>query len=282
MDHLGGLRGLNLFIGIYARIIRDLGAIRLIAPFFILALFESLILAVLVGFYLPPVHKVLVPILSYFYSDYALHYPRYFLILPQIYSYGTTVLIGFLFGVPLLAAAVFVLGAHYKGERGGLREGLRTARKSLLGLATIWLVKMFSVFLVYRYVGDFIIDAARGMPRGDLAGFVGVQVLGIVLSMMFIYAIPAIMLHRQKLLKALATSFSFALKYPIFSFFLLLIPWLVSFPVGYLTNSKIHIILLKFSHTALIYLLGFDIFIGIIAGYFTYAGITYFYLKMTE
>jgi len=138
---LSVLDRINLFIEIYFRIIKRLKSVKLITPFLILSIFQGLWLTILVYFYYAPVNKLFSPLLSYFYSERVLHFPYFYYLLPQIYNYGSLLILDFIFGIVLCGAAVFMIGADFKQEKGGLVEGIRTAFKSLLALMVIWILK---------------------------------------------------------------------------------------------------------------------------------------------
>ncbi|MCP4581255.1 MAG: hypothetical protein GY839_06525 [candidate division Zixibacteria bacterium] len=276
------LSGLNLFIETYVRIFRGLKSLRLLAPFLILALLKGIILLTLVSFYLPPIHKILIPILGYFYSDRVLHFPHYYLILPQVFKYASSFILELVFGIVLSASAVFIIGADYKHERGGFYEGLRTASKLFLALLVVWLLKTAIVTVIFRYSGNVIFPFLYGMPFADFAGFLIIQMAGLIVSAFLIYAVPAIILQRRNLISAIATSIKFTGRNFFFTFFLLFIPWLIYLPISYFIFSKVHVILNKFNYSVLIYLMAFDILIALITGFFVLAGITYFYLDKTE
>ena len=276
------LDGLNLFVATYLKVLRGLGSSRLIAPFLLLGCLKGLALAALVAFYLPPVYKILVPVLSYFYSDYMLHYPRYYLVLPQIYGYATSLAIEFIFGVVILASAVFVIGTDYKNEKGGFLEGIRTANKSLLALFLLWLMKTAIVLLVNNFAGKFLFRVLQGLPFADFLSYFIIQIIGILIAAVLIIAIPAIMLHRKGLFESIGVSIRFFRGNPVFIFALLFVPWLIQLPVNYLVFSKVYFIMTKFSHSTLIYLLALDIVVGMLTVYLKYAGVTYFYLNKAE
>ena len=276
------LDGLNHFIETYVRIFRGLRSIKLLAPFLIMGCIKTALLTILVLFYLPPVHKILVPILGYFYSDRVLHFPYFYMVLPQIFMYGSSLVLDLVFGVVLYAAAVFVIGTNIKQERGGLIEGLRTALKSYGSLILVWFLKTTILTVIFQFGWSLIIPILYGLPFADFSSFLIVQIAGLIVTAFLVYAVPAIMLHHQSFLPAVLTSIKFAGKNFIYSFFLVLIPWLISLPLNYFIFSKVHVIIRKFSYSVMIYLLGLDIIIAVFTSFILLAGITYFYLYKTE
>jgi hypothetical protein len=279
LDILGGL---NLFIEIYLRIWRGFKSTRLLAPFLIIALAKIIILTALVLFYLPPVHKFLIPILSYFFSANSLHFPRYYLILPQIYNLGSNYIVELVFGVVLTAAAVFMIGADYNKEKGGLSEGVRTAFKSIVPLLFIWLFRTALVYIVFSIGGNLIFRTLYGMAYADFTGFFILRVIGLFITSIFVYAVPAIMFHRYGLIKALGVSVKLFAESPFLTFFMLFIPWVIHMPLRYLIFTKGYVILSIFSYAVLDYLLIIDIVLGVFTSFMLYAAITYYYLYKTE
>jgi len=279
---LSVLDGLNHFIETYVRIFRGLRSFKLLAPFLIMGCIKAILLTILVLFYLPPVHKMLVPILDYFYSDRVLHFPYFYVVLPQIFMYGSSLVLDLIFGVILYAAAVFVIGTNIKHERGGLIEGLRTALKSCGSLILVWLLKTAILTVIFQFGWSLIIPILYGLPFADFSSFFVVQIAGLIVTAFLVYAVPAIMLHRQGFVAAVLTSIKFTGKNFIYTFFLVFIPWLISLPLNYFIFSRVHVIIGKFSYSLMIYLLGLDIIITVFTSFILLAGITYFYLYKTE
>jgi hypothetical protein len=279
---LSVLDGLNHFIETYIRIFRGLRSVKLLAPFLIMGCFKVLLLTALILFYLPPVYKMLIPILGYFYSDRVLHFPYFYLVLPQIFMYGSSLVLDFVFGIILYAAAVFIIGTNIKQERGGLAEGIRTALKSWGALILVWVLKTLILAVIFQFGWSLVIPILHGLPFADFSAFLTVQIAGLIFTTFLVYAVPAIMLHRQGFWAAILTSIQFAGKNFIYSFFLVFIPWLISLPLSYFIFSKVHIIISKFSYSVMIYLLGLDIILTVFTSFVLLSGITYFYLSKTE
>ena len=276
------LARLNLFIEIYWLAIRGLKSGKLLAPFLILGLFKALALSALIYFYLPPVYRIMAPLLKLFYSDDILHFPQFYLIMPQINEFIANYIIEPLFGVMLMGTAVFIIGAKFKNEKSGFGEGLRTALKAAPALYAIWVIKTALVVLVFKYGGTVVIPIVRGTSHADFVAYFIIQMLALVATALLIYAVPAVIMHRRGIIGALATTLKLTSKNFIFTFFLLLIPWLIRFPISYLLGSKVYLILGKFNTSVLAYLLSGDLLVSIITGFLTYASVTYFYLSRTE
>lgn len=273
---------INLFIEIYIRIIRSLKSVKLLAPFLLMAVIESIWLLALVYFYYPPVHKLLTPMLKYFFTDMALHFPQFYYVLPKVYKYGSLLGLDLIFGIILSAAAVYIIGVNFKHEKGGLIEGIRIAIRSFPALLIIWIIKTGLTVLAFKYCGPVVLPMVASYPFGYFAAFFIVQMLAVIISALLIYTYPAIMMHRQGLFTALGSGLKLALKNPFMTFIILFIPWLIQFPVNYLTSTKLYLILWKFNSSVLVYLLIAEIVISFAAKYLLFAGITYFYLNETE
>ena len=199
-----------------------------------------------------------------------MHFPQFYLIMPQINEFIANYIIEPLFGVMLMGTAVFIIGAKFKNEKSGFGEGLRTAIKTAL------------VVLVFKYGGTVVIPIVQGTSHADFVAYFIIQMLALVATALLIYAVPAVIMHRRGIIGALATTLKLTSKNFIFTFFLLLIPWLIRFPISYLLGSKVYLILGKFNTSVLAYLLSGDLLVSIITGFLTYASVTYFYLSRTE
>jgi hypothetical protein len=254
----------------------------LIFPFAALGVLKAIWLLMLAYFYYPPVNRLFAPLLRHFYSDRALHFPQFYYILPHVYNYGALFGIDLIFGIVFTATAIFMIGANYKNEKGGFKEGLRTAIKSLPALVIIWLLKTILTMAIYKYAGPFVLPLVADYSPGYFLAYFIIQMLTLIAALLLVHSLPAIMMHRRKLFPAIGKGLVIALKNPIMTFMLLFIPWLLLLPINYLTTSKLYIIMWKFNAAVLIYLLAIQIFLAIIAGYLLYAGITYFYLNETE
>jgi len=276
------LARLNLFIEIYWLAIKGLKSGKLLAPFLILAIFKSIALAALVYFYLPPIYRIMAPLLKLFYTDDILHYPQFYLIMPQINEFIAAYIIEPVFGVLLAGAAIFVIGTKIKNEKGGLGEGLRTAIKSAPALYAIWVIKTLLMVLAFKFGGAFLYPVIQGFSHGDFAAYFSIQMLALVMTSLLIYAPVAIMMHRRGIFESLTRSLKIAFRGLIFTFFLLFVPWVIKFPISYLLASKVYLILGKFNTTVLTYLLSADLLVSTIASFLTYTSVTYYYLSRTE
>ena len=82
----------------------------------------------------------------------------------------------------------------------------------------------------------------------------------------FVYAVPAVVVLQKNIGQAIKISLTFFFRYPIFTFFLALLPYLLTVPISYMTSNA-DIIVAKFSPELVFYILLIGIVIDMIVNF---------------
>lgn len=114
------------------------------------------------------------------------------------------------------------------------------------------------------FLPDLFENFLSGSPRRIAAFEFCMGFLTVVLFSIFIYAVPAVIVYKNSFLQAFKTSISIFARVPIFSFFLALIPYLLTVPTTYLAG-KSDVIISKFSPELVFYILAVGLFVDMIA-----------------
>lgn len=183
---------------------------RLLIPFFITAIFEGLVLAVLFYSPRPPFSIVFVPPVKAFFGERFLHYPNNFLVLPQLFYYGQ-VLATMTVGVVMFGMAMgMVYQANTEGEKVKIAGNINRSIRRYVTLAGVWLVTFIISLIILRgprfLVVKFLQPTAFAKVLLQVLFYAGI-VLVFLVEAFFIYAYPAIIIERRKFLGAIKRSF---------------------------------------------------------------------------
>lgn len=212
----------------------------LFIPFVIFAIFEFL--ALIIVFLAPrvPLRLIFGPFIRTFWGERFLHYPFNFLLLPKLASFsrmGLSVLLGSL----LTGMAVAIVFDVYNKKHLKLRTSFNTALKKYIYLFAVVFVFTalfyFSMkFITSALIKYFIAGHRRllflgpGIWMGPILMLINF-LIAILIQSAFIYAIPILMIERDKLVKSIIKSLVLFKKLFIPTIILVGLPMLVYIPV---------------------------------------------------
>ena len=274
------LQKINLFAAIYGRMFAAIIRPGIWFAFFILALFQVVVLLSLARFYLPGWHNIIFPILSSFLPPQVLHYPQYYLALPSVYSGFDNFILGPTVWVVLSAAAVYKLGGYHAGGNSRLGEGLRSAFRAYLPLLIFWAIETVLVLIVFLVPSLLLADFVKGSPNRKIALDFGLQVVGFGVSAFLIYTIPGIMVGGRGLGSAISKSLRLCWKNFFLTFFIVFIPGLPKAILNLILSEFSPRIIQLLNPELIIALLGLQIGIGIFINLFIYGSAVFVYKEM--
>lgn len=187
-----------------------------------------------------PLSLIFGPIIRTFWGEKFLHYPLNFLLLPRLSSLGRMVLSVFL-GSLLTGMAVAMIFDIYNKKRINLGTSFKTALKKYVYLFTV-----VFIFTALFYVLTKII--ILGLFRYFMSGharllFLGARVwlrpvlviinfiLAVLIQAAFIYAIPILIIEKEKLIKSISKSFALFKKQFIPTIILVGLPMFLFIPI---------------------------------------------------
>lgn len=232
-------------------------------PFTIFAVLESLSLLLLFLAPRMPFSIVFGPLIRTLWTDRFLHYPLNFLLLPKLASLakmGLSIIVGSL----LTGMAVALIADAYHKKPLRIGSCFRRAAASYVPLFFIILLlttlfyllnKVMAISLThYFFAGHrhlLFIPASFWMGPLQLVGNLAIA---IVLQSFFIYAIPAVIIERVKLFKALRISSHFCLRSLIPTLLFVGIPLALTLPLTILNMNSTLLITRFFPESVLLLL----------------------------
>jgi hypothetical protein len=268
---LNFIENLNRLIGFYITILKATLRLNIWWPFFLYALVQAAVLFGCLNYVHPMVNPILSPLVTLLgeaEAEMFAHYPGLYLLLPMVFQWGKLA-VGFLFEGLTIGLTVILFLRYYNPESAAewkLSEVIRRWPQLLLG----WLVISTILFMINWFIPGYFVDYIHGSPRRRLLLDFGLKAVTVGVYSLFIYTLPAIIIYRQNFVKALRFSLGFFVRYPIFSFFLALIPYLLSLPISYI-STRTELVVLKFRPELVFYVLLVGIAIDLIIN-FTLAG----------
>lgn len=195
-------------------------------PFLTYALAQIFLVAGLIFFMYPPFSFVFLPLQRALGGELALHYPNYFLALPQAFDLLNLALSGILgIGVVGTATLFFALGNRPMP----LRDKIAIVRGRYAHLFGAWLGETVLALLVIAGCEQW---AARAPALGTYLAVA--RVLGVILvSALFAFTSVLIVLEKQPFLLAMTRSLKLFTSYGILTFFMIGLPSLLQFPVQF-------------------------------------------------
>ena len=220
----------------------------IIIPFFLLALSNLILLAVLFLASQTPISFAMNPVIQKLWGDEFLHYPVNFLLLPKLLDHAMN-FAGFFIGVALTGIAISMITQAYYNCRPVLNEGMRKVGKYYFRLAEIWGTLLFFAFLCTR-IFKFIIPYFNSLRTFVFAEFL----LNVFIQLAFIYAIPSVMVENKKVFASYIRSFRLVKEHTIGTVAIIVIPSLLLIPLGYVQMKMPEIMERMFPETMLYWL----------------------------
>ncbi len=252
---MGFIDKINRFIGLYVDTFKALKRPGILLPFLIYACFQVILLQLLVNYTNPGLYPVLSPVINLIREgggDYFAHYPGLYTMLPLVFQYGKFAL-GLLFEGLMIGLTVLLFLRIFKSDRTS-DFNLSTAFKNWPRLFVVWGVIAGILMIFNLYFPGFFIEYLRGSPRRLMLFDLAVRLATVGIYSVFLYAVPSIIVYRQGIIRSFQSSLVLFLRYPLFSFFLAFVPFMLSLPISYAAANS-NLIVNKFSPELVHYLL---------------------------
>ncbi len=218
----------------------------LFLPFLIFAILEVIVLVIIYLAPRMPLKLILGPLISTFWGERFLHYPANFLLLPKIASLSRMGL-AVIFSSLLSGVAVALVFAVHNKKQIKFKEAFKSALKKYSSLFIVvliftllfyFLVKLVIIVLVSYFMAGHsrLLFLKPGIWMGPILSAINFM-LALLIQSAFVYAIPLLIIEKQKLIRAIIGSFLLFKKLFIPTFILVGLPMLVYIPIIVL-NSK--------------------------------------------
>lgn len=258
---------INWLAGLYISVLKLSGRFKIWGPFFFYAIFQFLILMVCVNYLNPTINPILSPLVSLLGQErgelYG-HYPGLYFLLPQVFQWGK-LFFGIIFeGLAAGITAILFLKIFDESRRGD--SAISSGISRWVNLALVWsIITIILVgfnWLVPQFFSGFLQGSPRRLAMFDLI----MRLTTVFLYSIFVYAVPALVVLKKNVGQALKVSLTFFFRYPIFTFFLTLLPYLLTVPISYMTSNA-DVIVTKFSPELVFYILLIGIIIDMIVNF---------------
>ncbi len=260
---------LNRLIGFYITLLKTVHKLKIWWPFFLYALIQLCVLLLCSNYSHPSLYPTLSPLIGLIGGLEARifsHYPGMYLMLPIVFQWGKLIVSLVFEGLAVGLTVTLFLNVYNMDGGRKISETFRFWPQLFAG----WLIITLILFAVNWYIPPLLIDYVRGSPRRRLLFDFSLKGLTIAIYSLFIYTLPALIIFKKSLMSALGYSFKMFVRHPFYSFFLALIPYLLSLPTSYLSGQA-EIIILKFRPELIFYILLAGIIVDMIINY-TLAG----------
>jgi hypothetical protein len=270
---------MNMFKRIFSAIRIAGGVLRLwweqpviLTPFLVLMVCHALVLCVLFLAPRPPISSVLAPVIRAFAGEQFLHYPENFLLLPRLFTYGKNIS-DFFVGVFFTCVAITLIHQGYQKTTASWWFGVKKAVRRFPRALVIWGCTFGAAVLVVRLTSRYIGPLIPSVTARIMAEFS----LSILVQMIFVFALPSVIIENRKAFAALRRSLQVLGGRPIETILLVALPSLAFIPVIY---GSMHVpqLMQRFFPEVTLYVLAGRIFIGGMVDLSIVSGVTLLFL----
>jgi hypothetical protein len=277
---MNALDKLNFVIATYGRLFIGLFNPRLWLPFAIYLVVMALLVVMIVSMFSPLLSGWVIPILSALSNDGILHYPQHLAYLPYTFQM-VNLLPSLLLESVLTAAAMLMFVAYFERKKPAFSVAIRSVSKYYLRILAIWAINVVLIYLLFRYLPQLFNSFVLGSPRVELALQVGMQGLSALLSALFIYAIPYLVIRGRTLVECFVGSFRMFFRNFFTTCFFVAIPQLTTLLIA-VPLQRTDTIVTRFNPEVIVLLtFGLVILLSLV-NFFTTGSIVRFFLEASE
>ncbi|RKX31060.1 MAG: hypothetical protein DRP46_04175 [Candidatus Zixiibacteriota bacterium] len=279
---MGFIPGINRLIGLYAAALKAIFRFKLWPPFFLLAIMQFIVLLIFRSYVNPYVYPILSPLVGLLGEKNAAifsQYPGLYIALPFVFQWGKLVL-GILFEGFAIGWASMLFMRYFHARKDDSLD-FRAVLYRWPQLAVAWTLVTAVIIVINTLLPELFAGQLIGSPRRIIAFETLLRLLAVAVYALFIYAVPSIVVYKNNILKAFKTSLSLFFRFPIFTFFLALIPYLFTVPTSYL-SGKSTVIVDKFTPELIFYVLAVGLVIDMLVNFFLTTSVVNFLIEEEE
>ncbi len=274
------LEKLNFFLSTYGRMFVALFNVRLWPPFLLYLIVMVLIVLAVQSMFSPLLSGWLIPLATWLVGDGVLHYPQHLALLPytfQMFNLVPSLLLESL----LTAAGVLMFAAYFRQQSPQFGGSVRDASRHYTKIVVIWLVNVVLVYLLFKFLPGLFRSFVVGSPRREIALMLGMQGLSALLSALFIYAIPYLVVRGRSLGASFTGSFSLFFKHFFTTYFFVAIPQFVTM-VLVIPLQSASTLVLRFNPGIVVLMTYGMAILFALASFYTTGSIVRFFLETSE
>ncbi|UCF78258.1 MAG: hypothetical protein JSW03_09150 [Candidatus Eiseniibacteriota bacterium] len=256
--------------------ISALGSRRLLAPFFIYGAVQLGMLVWLCSFHVRELSPAAEPFVRLLGSEAATHYPHFYAALPAVLE-RAFLMLHVLVGTALMGAATAMFWRNFGHGSCSLVEAISVAGRRYLPLVGVALV----IDLVAVTLSTFAYRLTSGEGGGLLAApFVGRGLAlfsALVVQTLGAYGVASVIISDTGFLGAIRRTLKVAGRNFAVTFVVIAIAFLPHVPLRYLASKSL-VIVENLKPELVAWLMGLDVFIAVVTGFFVVATVTRLYL----
>jgi len=260
-------------------------------PFVIFGIFELIILVLIVLSPRVPFNVVFGPPIKTFFGETFLHYPNHFLLIPVLTSITRMWLSIFLGSLLTGLATLFVFNA-YNNKHVRLGVSFNAALTRYIGLFVITFISIMLFYFSVKLLNSglekyFNAGHSKLLSLGPKIWFEKILIcinlfLAVFIQAIFVYAIPFLMIDKEKLFSAINKSFGMCVKFFIPTVILIGVPTLLYVPILLLNHNAAYLVYKFFPEAVLIVSLVSILLINLIIDPLVIVSTTVLFLKYKE
>jgi hypothetical protein len=206
------------------------------------------------------------------------HYPGNFEMLPAIYDFGQRWLIYLTVDAIMAGLAVGLIYAIHSGSSAEITSNLRNAARRYPTLLVLWFLLLVMSIVLFRGPGWLLVRTGVHVTVGtaNLITTVAI-VIGVLLDAFFAFLTPAVITESTRTWHAIGRSFSVARKVFLPTLVIVAIPTLIQIGVMFLRGQG-HVLMIKTVPEIILWVIGIEIAISLMANVFLTAGTTTIFL----
>ncbi len=276
---MSALDRLNYIIAAYGRLILTLFNFRLWPPYFLYFLLLATVALLLANQFASGMSWI-IPLNVWIAGDSVLHYPQHLQFLPYSFE-RISVVISLLVESLFTAATVVMFAAHFRREKVRFIGSLREVLPHYLKILLIWLINFVLIYLLFMSLSKLFVDFVQGAPRRQLALFLGMRGLSVLVTCLFVYVMPYMFLRGRGLVAAFRDSIAQFFRSFFTTAIFVGLPQLLLLPLIYTLQSSDKIID-KFNPDLVVWLTVAFAFALNLANFFTTGAIVRFFIDYAE
>ncbi len=277
---MSALDRLNFIIATYGRLIVGIFNFRLWPPFFIFFLVMLLQIFILSNMFSPILAGWLVPIVTWLADGSILHYPQHIAFVPAVFE-KMNLLFSWLIDSLLSGAAVVMFAAYFRKEKVRFAKSLRTAASVYPKLLLIWIVVFVPILILFWSLPGLFESFVQGAPRRKIALMLGMQGLQTIVTALFVYVVPYLLINKVSIGQAFVRNFSLFFRSFFTTVILVGIPQFLMLPLIYALQNTGEIVN-KFNPSVIIFMtVGLAVALTL-SNYFTTGSIVRFFREVAE
>lgn len=277
---MGVLDRLNFIIALYGRLLVGIFNFRLWPPFFLFFVVMLLQIFMLNNMYSPLLSGWFIPVVQWIGDPSVVHYPQHIAYIPSVFE-KMNLLFSWLIDSLLSASAVLMFASYFNNEKVQFSRAVRTAASYYPKLLLIWLIVFVPILLLFWGLPGLFEGFVAGAPRRKIALMVGMQALQTVVTALFVYVVPYLVLRGASLGQAFSRNFSLFFRSFFTTVILVGVPQFLLLPLIYALQNTGNIVN-KFNPEVIIWMtVGLAVALTL-SNYFTIGAIVRFFREAAE